>query len=107
MKGFLFLAVKVLGWAIVLVWTLGFLMGAIMIYPTLESSVLNFGLNLAVKATTGTFMYCWYWLSVVLICVYSVYRGFNFIGKWERKGSVEEIDFDKDGKPDLSLIDKK
>lgn len=103
MKRFLFLAVKVLGWAFTLVWTLGFLMGSIMMYPSLEKAVLDFGLNLAVSAATGTFMYLWYWISVVIVCVYSVYLGFNFIGKWERKGGKEEIDFDKDGKPDLDF----
>jgi len=106
MKRFLLLATKVVGWAITLVWTLGFLMGAIMIYPALEKAVLDFGLNLAVQAATSTFMYCWYWISAIVLASYSVYKGFTFIGRWERKGTVETMDFDKDGKPDLELKEK-
>lgn len=90
MKKGLVLIVKVIAFALTLVWILAFLSMGIMIIPVLADA-------LKVRWTlTGwgvPFIYVFWGITMVGISVIMAIRGFRFIGKWEReKNGLEELD---------------
>jgi hypothetical protein len=97
MKKVSVLAIKILAFALTLVYVLAFLAMGFWTIPVLADA-LKTKWNL-----TGwgvPFIYVFWGITVVGIAVMLAVRGFDFVGKWERQGKKEELDLNPPKKED-------
>jgi len=79
MKKKLILVVKILGFAGVVIWILG-LIG----FSMLVSINLPYLLSLPI-GITATVLQFWFLVTALVSGVYAALKGFNFVGRWEKK----------------------
>ncbi len=77
--------VSILGFTFGVIWTFGFLLGALAIYPLFSDGIIVYwtGINRGLTS----FLLAWYMFTVVAIGSYTAYRSFRFIGKWTKVGT--------------------
>jgi len=76
------LVTKLVLFAFILVWVLGLIFTAVVLFPGFLDTVKSYGIPAGV---TSWFLQGWYWITVVLVSTFIAYRGFGVIGKWEKE----------------------
>jgi hypothetical protein len=83
MKNSLLLVAKILGFAIVLIWILGFIMAAFSWMDTATKFTANWMGYGPTSPIIGVFV-VWYVFTVVVLAALAAYRGFLVVGRWIR-----------------------
>lgn len=81
MRNGLLLTAKIVLFAVVLVWILGFLLVAFSMMDDLTKWVVNW-MGYSTTSPMVTAFIVWYVITVVALAVLVAYRGFLVVGKW-------------------------
>ena len=80
------LLAKLVLFTAVCAWILGLVTVGVALSPGFIDALETFGMG---QGVVGTFLLTWYWITLVLVGIFTADKGFRFIGRWESDDTGE------------------